>query len=170
MFVTGHRALARSRHERKDPTRPAIPSDASYGRKPQVPRRRSAASSLRDETAGVVGVVDNLGQLGRFAAQGQPTSDDAALMLQRVDPSSFNEQGLYMDGGSIFASSVLLLVLLAFSTNRIFGLDRFVVSAARSWREKKRNEDLTKIQRMMGNDGESNVQDPSNGSPPGGAA
>lgn len=52
-------------------------------------------------------------------------------MLAISSLCSFNERGLYLDGGAIFASSILLLVLLAFSTNRIFGLDRFVANASR---------------------------------------
>ncbi|EFJ52125.1 hypothetical protein VOLCADRAFT_103137 [Volvox carteri f. nagariensis] len=56
--------------------------------------------------------------------------------------NSFNEGGLYVDGASIFACSVLLLVLLAFSTNRIFGLDRLLAKTARSWREEKRKREL----------------------------
>ncbi len=35
-----------------------------------------------------------------------------------------------MDGGSVFASVVLLLLMLGFSFNRILGLDRFVKQAA----------------------------------------
>lgn len=42
---------------------------------------------------------------------------------------SFSNRGYYLDGTSIFASLVLLLVLLALTFERILGLDRFVNQA-----------------------------------------
>ncbi|GIL73089.1 hypothetical protein Vretimale_4705 [Volvox reticuliferus] len=108
----------------------------------------------------------NLGQLARFVGQQQPTSGDNDLMLQRVDPSSFNERGLYVDGASIFASSVVLLVIMAFSTNRIFRLDHFFASAAQSWKNDMRKRDELKLKRMIGYNDGVNDQEPSKQSPP----
>ncbi|GLI69059.1 hypothetical protein VaNZ11_013602 [Volvox africanus] len=113
---------------------------AGSARRMRWSRHFTPASSLVEESD-FVSSPTNLGQLERFVVQQQSTPGDNDLMSQRVDPRSFNERGLYIDGASIFASSVLLLVLMAFSTNRIFGLDRFFASAARSWKDEMRKRD-----------------------------
>ncbi|KXZ56782.1 hypothetical protein GPECTOR_1g704 [Gonium pectorale] len=89
---------------------------------------RAADGSTKSLADGSGGLESNLGQLGRFAYQG---GDDTPYLPQRVDPSSFSSQGLYIDGAALFASGALLLLLLAFSTNRIFGLERFFMAAMR---------------------------------------
>lgn len=88
--------------------------------------------------------LGNLGQLARVASQPGVSSDEAA-MLQLADPASFSERGLYVDGGSVFASVVLLLLMLGFSFNRILGLDRFVKQAAVAWKERRQDEQRREI-------------------------
>ncbi|GIL42886.1 hypothetical protein Vafri_728 [Volvox africanus] len=138
---------------------------AGSARRMRWSRHFIPASSLV-EKSDFVSSPTNLGQLERFVAQQQPASGDNYLMSQRVDPHSLNERGLYIDGASIFASSVLLLVLMAFSTNRIFGLDRFFASAARSWKDDMRKRDELKLKRMMDHNEGSSDQEPSKQSPP----
>lgn len=38
-------------------------------------------------SSGFVAYESNLGQLGRFAAEGQSTSDETSVLVQRVDPA-----------------------------------------------------------------------------------
>lgn len=44
-------------------------------------------------------------------------------------PCSFSSRGFYLEGGSIFSSLLLLVVLLALTFQRILGLDRFINKA-----------------------------------------
>ncbi|KAG2499939.1 hypothetical protein HYH03_002226 [Edaphochlamys debaryana] len=71
----------------------------------------------RADRAAASGRASNLGELQRIALQGQPPGDEAQGFLQRADPRSFEQAGLYIDGGSIFASSFLLLLMLVSGGN-----------------------------------------------------
>ncbi|KAG2442584.1 hypothetical protein HXX76_002669 [Chlamydomonas incerta] len=68
-------------------------------------------------------------------------------MLTRVDPSSFQDQDLVIDAGAIFASVVLLLLMLAFTFNRILGLDQILIKAARTATARREKEERDAMQK-----------------------
>ncbi|KAF5840469.1 hypothetical protein DUNSADRAFT_16560 [Dunaliella salina] len=74
----------------------------------------------------------NLGELSRFlgsesgAASQQQTLEDVGEWQARVSKDSFSNRGLYVDSSSIFASSILLILLLSLSFQRILGLDKWL--------------------------------------------
>jgi hypothetical protein len=55
-------------------------------------------------------------------------------------PARENLGALYFDGGAIFGSVVLLVILLALSFERILGLDRIVIRFLRDWKEQQADE------------------------------
>lgn len=95
----------------------------------QRPRHGTVASASIDTSS-------NLGYLARHA----DTAADAADVWTRVSPSSFENRGLYVDGGNITASLVCLAVILYFSLDRILGIDQRIAAALRDWRERRAEE------------------------------
>lgn len=65
----------------------------------------------------------NLGQLSRFATTDAPIDWTPDYV---VSPESFANRGLYADSSTIFASSVLLFILIFLSVWRIFGWERYL--------------------------------------------
>lgn len=70
--------------------------------------------------------AEQLGQLSRFLEQADQADGYNAY---RVSASSFENRGLYLDGGPQIASLILMLLLLAIAFERILGLDRLVNNA-----------------------------------------
>lgn len=96
-------------------------------------RRRSWSS--RSYPLRAVALSDFEQNLGALASTVKV--DDQAETLanvQLVSPERFAEQGIVVDSGAIFASSLLLLLLLSLSLRRILGLDRLLAQALREWK------------------------------------
>lgn len=75
----------------------------------------------------VCAASSNLGQLERLAAPDEASASAAAYWAATERPASFSGGGVInIDGGAVFASLLVLVLLLALSTNRILGLERFL--------------------------------------------
>ncbi|PNW85341.1 hypothetical protein CHLRE_03g181800v5 [Chlamydomonas reinhardtii] len=70
-------------------------------------------------------------------------------MLTRVDPSSFQDQDIVVNPAAIFASVVLLLLLLAFTFNRILGLDQILIKAARTATARREQEEREAMRKRL---------------------
>lgn len=71
-------------------------------------------------------------------------------------PQSLNGGELYIDGQAIFGSSILLILLLAISFERILGLDKLLNKYIMEWKEKRTNE---KRQQLSKNFNEQSKED-----------
>ena len=92
--------------------------------------RSRVSAACRAAGAAGSGAPGNLGQLQSLAAP-EAGSDSAAAFweLQQQQLAQFQGRGagggeLNVDGGAIFASLLLLAIMLYFSRDRILGLDR----------------------------------------------
>ena len=96
----------------------------------------------------------NLGVLeGLLAPDVLEAGSQAPLLGQApAHLDSLASQPLYVDGGAVFASSLLLALLLYFSLDRIFGLERLWKRALGAWllerKYRQRNEAIDDRQRL----------------------
>ena len=89
------------------------------------------------EMSGSVGAPlsapSNLGVLQRVIELDPPATD--AYGMQRISAESLAERGLYLDAGSLGPSALLLLLLLALTFSRFFGLDHPVHLSPAAWKD-----------------------------------
>ena len=83
----------------------------------------------------------NLGALSR-------TLNDGSISTEQLLPPPASHAfvgGTTIDGPAIFASTLLLMILLGISFERILGLDRLVANALREWKAGRTAEQRRKM-------------------------
>uniref|UniRef100_A0A7R9YUA9 Uncharacterized protein n=1 Tax=Chlamydomonas euryale TaxID=1486919 RepID=A0A7R9YUA9_9CHLO len=84
-----------------------------------------------------------MGELRRYEELQASKEEDLSWATQRVGPASFRNRDLYMDPVPLLTSAIVLLWVLGFMANRIFGID---TQAVKRWKEDRFDERRREIQ------------------------